>query len=123
MGLSASGESVVLTALLTGRYISLHTADPGISGGGEVTGGAYARQPVTFAQSGSNPTVASNNAVVQYPTATANWGTVNFYGIWSAASGGTFYGGYPVTLPKAVGVDDIVRWDVNKLQIATDEII
>jgi len=122
-GLSNNGESTVLTALLAARYISLHTADPANTGAGEVAGGAYVRQAATFTQSGANPTIAANSAVIQYPIATAAWGTIAHFGIWSAASAGTFLGGWPITLTKVVGIDDTVRWDVGKLKIGTDEII
>lgn len=122
-GLSSSGEAIVLTALLASRFVSLHTADPGNTGAGEVSGGAYARQSATFTQSGNNPTIAANNAVVQYPVATAAWGTVAFFGIWSAATAGTFYGGWPVEVAKVIGIDDTARWSAGSLKIGTDEII
>jgi hypothetical protein len=120
-GLASTGESVVLDALLVGRFVSLHIADPGDSGANEVSGGAYGRQPVSFNKTGSNPTVAVNNAVIQFPVATANWGTIGFFGLWSAVTSGTFLGGWPVTTSKAVGPDDTARWDAGKLKIGTDE--
>jgi hypothetical protein len=123
MGLAASGESIVLNALLAARFVSLHTTDPALTGTGEVVGGAYARQAVTFTNSGANPTIAANSTVVQFPTATAGWGTVGWFGLWTTSSGGNFLAGWPVKTPKSVGVDDIARWDVGKLQIATDELI
>ena len=122
-GLSGAGESVVLTALLASRFVSLHTADPGDTGAGEVVGTPYARQSVTFVAAGSNPTIASNNAVVQFPTATNSWGTISYFGLWSAVTVGTFLGGWPVTTPKAVDVEDTARWDVGQLKIGTDELI
>ena len=120
-GLAPSGENIVLDALLAARFVSLHLGDPGDAGASEVAGGAYARQAATFAKTGSNPTVAANNAVIQFPTATADWGLVSHFGLWSAVSGGTFLGGWPVTVPKAVGPDDTARWEVGKLKIGTDE--
>lgn len=70
-------------------YISLHTADPGSTGTSEVAGGTYARKAVTWnAATGGN---LDNNAnpVFDVPAAT----TITHYGRWSAATGGTFYGG------------------------------
>jgi len=122
-GLASIGENVVLDALLTGRFVSLHTGDPGNSGVSEVSGGSYARQSVTFNKTGSNPTVASNNAAIQFPVATASWGTIGFFGLWSALTGGNFLGGWPVVAPKLVGSDDTARWEVGKLRIGTDELI
>ena len=120
MPLSTSGETTVLTALLASRFVSLHTASPGNTGASEVTGGAYARQSATFTQAGNNPTVASNSGIITYPTATASWGTVTHFGLWSAASGGTFYGYGTVTTPKAIDIDDIARWDIGQLTVSTD---
>jgi hypothetical protein len=117
MPLAATGETTVLTALLASRFLSLHTALPP---SGEVTGGAYARQPVTFAQtSGPDPTIYKNTALVQFPTATASWGTITHFGIWSAASGGNLLGYNTVTTAKAVAIDDAVKWDPNALAVDT----
>jgi len=120
MPLTSSGESTVLTPLLASRFVSLHTADPGNTGINEVTGGAYVRMAATFANAGSNPTVASNTTAIQYPTATAAWGTVTHFGLWSAASGGSFLGYNSVVTPKAIGIDDIARWDIGKLSVTAD---
>ena len=122
-GLSSFGETTALNALLTSRFLSLHTGDPGNTGANEVVGGAYARQAVAFTNTGNNPTVAANSAVVQYPAATATWGVIGFFGVWTAASGGSFIGGWPVALSKTVEIDDIARWDVGKLKIGTDELV
>ena len=117
-GLSSSGEAAVLTPLTTTVYVSLHTADPGNTGASEISGGGYARQgPITFANAGSNPTVASNSAILTYPAATASWGTVSYFGIWTAASGGTFQGSGAVTTPKAVNSGDTARFAANALTI------
>lgn len=122
-GLSAAGETLVLTALLNTVWVSLHTVDPGNGGDNEVSGFNYARQSAIFAQAGSNPTIASNNAIVQYPPATGPWGNVGYFGIWDAVTGGVFRGGWALEVPKSVTIDDTVRWDTGKLQIGTDEII
>lgn len=120
MPLSSNGESTVLNALLASRFVSLHTADPGNTGANEVSGGSYARQAMTFSNVGSNPTVASNTGVVQYPTATAPWGTITHFGIWSASSGGTFLGSAAVTTPKTIATDDIARWEIGALDVSAD---
>lgn len=89
-GYSTAGKNVMLDQLGTvAVYASLHTADPGTTGVNEVTGGspAYARKSITWnAASGSK--TASNAPVFDVPA-----GTVAFYGLWSASSGGTYYGG------------------------------
>ena len=117
-GLSSKGETAVLAPLTTTAYVSLHTADPLDTGGSEVTGGAYARQgPVAFANAGANPTVASNGAILTFPAATAPWGTVGFFGVWDAATGGNFRGSGAVTTPKAVGIGDTARFAAGALTI------
>lgn len=121
MPLSSAGESNVLASLLAARFVSLHIGAPGDTGVSEVAGGAYARQgPVSFANAGTNPTVASNTAVVQYPTATAAWGNITHFGIWSAASAGTFLAWATVTTPKSIDIDDIARWEIGKLTVSAD---
>ncbi len=76
-------------------YASLHTANPGSTGTSEVTGGspAYARKSLTWnAASGGSKTM-SNTPTFDVPAST----TVAFVGLWSAASGGTYYGYIAVT--------------------------
>jgi len=74
-------------------YVAAFTVAPSDAGGGtEVTGGAYARQAVaTGASSGwtaSSGGNTDNNAVITYPTATANWGTVVAIGLFDALTVG-----------------------------------
>ena len=120
-GLSSAGEAAVLTPLTTTCYVSLHTADPGDSGTSEVSGSAYARTgPVAFGNAGANPTVASNSAIVTFPAATGSWGTVSYFGVWTAASGGTFQGSGALVTPKAVGNGDTARFLANALTITAN---
>ena len=117
-GLSSKGETAVLAPLTTTAYVSLHTADPLDTGGSEVSGGAYARQgPVTFANAGNNPTVASNSAIVTFPAATGAWGTVAYFGLWDAATAGNFRGAGALTTPKAVNNGDTARFTAGSLTI------
>jgi hypothetical protein len=118
-GLSPSGETTVLASILTTAYVSLHTADPGLTGTSEISGNAYARQgPVAFTNAGSEPTVASNSAIVSYPTATAAWGTIGWFGLWSAASAGTYQGSGALTASKAVNSGDQVRFLAGALTVS-----
>jgi hypothetical protein len=120
-GLSSSGETAVLSPLTTSAYVSLHTADPGDSGANEISGGAYARQgAVTFSNAGNNPTVASNSAIVTFPVATGAWGTITHFGVWSAATAGTFRGSGAVATPKAVNNGDTARFAAGALTITAN---
>ena len=117
-GLSSAGEAAVLTPLTTTAYVSLHTADPGDLGANEATGGAYVRQgPIVFANAGNNPTVASNSALLTFPQATAAWGTIGYFGLWTAVSGGTFRGSAALTAPGPVNNADTVRFLPGSLTI------
>ena len=120
-GLSSVGETTVLNALLSAAYVSLHTADPGNTGVNELAGNGYARQgPVAFTASGNNPTVDANTAIVSYPSATADWGTVTHFGLWSAATAGNFLGGQALTTSRLVLANDVARFLANTLQISAD---
>ena len=117
-GLSSAGEAAVLAPLTAVAYVSLHTADPGSVGASEVNGGAYARQgPVAFTNAGSEPTVASNSAILTFPQATAAWGTVSYFGLWTAASGGTFQGSGQLITSAPVNNGDSARFLTGSLTI------
>ena len=118
MPLADTGETAVLDALLTGRFVSLHTAAPPSN---EVSGGGYARQPATFVKtSGPDPTVYNNDSTITFPTASTPWGTIAYFGIWSAVSGGDLLAYNAVDTPKSVDIGDFARWDVNSLTIDTN---
>ena len=90
MALSDDGKSVMLTALAGDAvYVSLHTSDPGTDGSNEATGGspAYARKSITWSAASSGTLAASNAPVFDVPA-----GTYAYFGLWSAATSGTFYG-------------------------------
>ena len=120
-GLSSKGEIAVLASLTGTLYVSLHTADPGDTGTSEVSGGAYARQgPTGFTNSGANPTVAANTAIVTFPTATGAWGTITHFGVWDAVTVGNFRGGNPVTTSKPVANGDIARFPASSLTLTAN---
>ena len=67
-------------------YVSLHTANPNEDASGtEVSGGGYVRQSGSFTVSGNT---ATTSAAIEYPTATASYGTVSHVAIWDASSAG-----------------------------------
>ena len=120
VGLSTKGEAAVLTPLTTSCYVSLHTGDPGDTGLNEVptAGSGYARQgPAAFANSGNNPTIAANSAIITYSAATAPWGTITHFGTWDAASAGNFRGSGALATSKAVNTGDTARFTAGSLTI------
>ena len=117
-GLSSAGETATLAPLTTTCYVSLHTSDPLDTGGSEISGGSYVRQgPVGFTNTGNNPTQAANTGIITYPAATASWGTVAYFGVWTAARGGTFQGSGALVTPKLVNSGDTARFPAGALTI------
>lgn len=99
-------------------HVALYTVAPSDTGGGtEVSGGAYARQTATFTVSGTNPTTASNTAAIEYPTATANYGTVVAVGVLDASSGGNLLAYSTLDSSKVVSSGDVFRFNAGDLDI------
>ena len=74
-------ESVAAAATALGASISLHTANPGITGASEVTGGGYARKTTTWAVGGSDGSVSGSQVEFDVPAA-----TISHYGVWSGST-------------------------------------
>jgi hypothetical protein len=74
----------------TAYYIALSTTTPTVAGGSitEPSGGAYARVNITSLISQPSGGEVSNTSVVSFPESTAAWGTVTYYVIFDAATGG-----------------------------------
>lgn len=92
MALNAAGLNAAVNGLAGAvAYVSLHTADPGATGTAEVSGGtpAYARTAASWGTATGGVRNLSPAIVFDVPAAT----TVSYFGLWSAASGGTFFGG------------------------------
>ena len=99
-------------------YVALYTVAPSDTGGGtEVSGGAYARQTATFTVSGTNPTTASNTAAIEYPTATADYGTVVAVGVLDASSSGNLLAYSTLDSSKVVSSGDVFRFNAGDLDI------
>ena len=97
------------------KYIGLFTAAPGETGGGtEVSGSAYARQTMAFTTSGDT---TSNNAAVEFPTATGSWGTITHVGIFDAVSSGNLMVYATLTASKAITTGDVFRVPSGDLDI------
>jgi hypothetical protein len=102
----------------TTLYVALYTVAPTDTGGGtEVSGGGYVRKTAAFTVLGTNPTTASNSAAVEYPTATANYGTVVAVGIFDALSGGNLLAYANLDTSKVVSTGDVFRFNTGDLDI------
>lgn len=99
----------------TAWYIALFTSDPGeASGGTEVSGGGYARQSVTFTVSGDT---ATNSAAVEFPEATASYGTVTHIAVMDASTAGNQIAYAALSASKAIDTGDILRIPAGDLDI------
>ena len=97
------------------KYLGLFTAAPGETGGGtEVSGSAYARQTMAFTTSGDT---TSNNAAVEFPTATGSWGTITHVGIFDAVTSGNLMVYATLTASKAIASGDVFRVPSGDLDI------
>jgi len=99
-------------------YLALFTTNPAEDGSGtEVTGGGYVRQTVAFTVTGNT---ASNTAAVEYPTASANYGTVTHVGVYDASTGGNLLAYAALTSSKSIETGDVFRVPTGDLDITLD---
>ncbi len=126
MALSATWEGLILQ-IATGQVahstftpqLALYTTMPTMpagTGGVEVSGGAYARQNCVFgAPTGSGPAVSSNSALITFPTATANWGTIVGMGIIDAS--GNIIDASTLQTSKTIGTGDVFSVPIGNYTI------
>jgi len=104
-------------------YVALYTASPTSSGGGtevSTSSTAYARQAVTNTGGGSgwgasSAGVKSNLNLIDFGTATANWGTIVAGTIMSASSSGYILYFGPLTTSKTINTNDGFRIPIGGL--------
>ena len=96
-------------------YLGLFTGAPGEAGGGtELSGSAYVRKAIAFTTSGDT---TSNNAAVEFPTATGSWGTVTHVGVFDALTSGNLMVYATLSASKAVASGDVFRVPSGDLDI------
>jgi hypothetical protein len=105
----------------TNVYAGLLTAAPSDAGGGtEATGGSYARVQ-TVAKWGTPAAGAvANNVAVTFPTASASWGTVTHFALYTASTAGTMVAWGDLGTSKAVGNGDTPSFGIGTLTITLD---
>ncbi len=128
MSLSNLFETRVLTWLFTGDavtrpssfYVALFTSNPAEDASGtevSTSGTAYARQSVTFSVSGNT---ATNTAAIEFPTATASYGTVTHVGVYDASTAGNLIAYAALTTSKAIDTGDVMRIPSSDLDVTMD---
>ena len=101
-------------------HLALFTSNPDEDASGtEVTtsGTAYARQTVAFTVSGNT---ASNTGAVEYPTATAAFGTVSHVGVMDASTSGNLMAYAALSSSKTISTGDVFRVPAGDLDITLD---
>lgn len=99
-------------------YVALFTSNPAEDGSGtEVSGGGYARQAGSFSVSGNT---ATTTAAIEYPTATADYGTVTHVGIYDASTSGNLLAYAALTDSKTISSGDVFRIPTGDLDITLD---
>jgi len=120
-------ENAVIDAVLrntsytspTTVYVGLYTSDPtDADSGTEVSGGSYARTAVTFSAPSNG--VTSNSADVEFPQATASWGSVTHIGLHDAASGGNLLFHTILDTTKTIDSGDIFKIASGNLTVTLD---
>lgn len=97
-------------------YVSLWTTDPTDAGSGtEVSGGSYARTAVTFGAPSNG--VTTNSAAVEFPQATASWGTVGWIGLNDAATSGNLLYHTALDASKTIDIGDIFKIATGNLSV------
>lgn len=97
----------------TSWTVALYTVAPSDTGGGtEVSGGSYARTAVTFTVTDDT---ASNSGVVEFPAATASWGTVVALAVFDNSSNMVAWAN--LTTSRTIGSGDVFRIPAGDLDI------
>jgi hypothetical protein len=100
-------------------YAGLFTAAPNDAGGGtEVSGGSYARQAMSFSAASGGAT--TTDADINFPQATADWGTVVAVGIHDAVTSGNLLMYTDLTTSKAIATGDILKISSGSLTVSLD---
>ena len=117
-------ENLVIKVLLraashTGAaavYVGLYTSDPTDGNTGtEVSGGSYARTAVVFGAPSAG--ISTNSSAVEFPQATASWGTVGWVGVLDASTGGNLICHSPLDVAKTIDTGDIFKIATGNLSI------
>jgi hypothetical protein len=110
-----SGTITTLTAstyvFTPNYYLALFTTDPGTTGSsGEVTGGSYARQSITFSAPSAGTATSSNGQT--FTNMPVEAGGCPYLGIFLALSGSTYYvvGGTTTGLSGAISAGSTVTF-------------
>lgn len=101
-------------------YLALFTANPtDAAGGTEVTGGSYARQSIAFAAPSPSGTI-KNSALVTFPVASADWGTITGFAIFDASTVGNMLYWGALAASKSILTADQIKFAADSVVITED---
>lgn len=104
-------------------FVALSTTTPTEAAANftEPTGGAYARVSTAAtdwaAASGTAPVTKANGVAITFPAATASWGTVTHFGLYTAVTAGTLSVWGLLTTAQAIGVGNTPSFAIGALVI------
>ena len=101
-------------------YVGLFTSNPDEDGSGSevsTSGTAYVRQSASFTVSGNT---ATTDAAVEFPTATASWGSITHIGIYDAESSGNLLAYSALDAAKTISSGDVLRIPAGDIDITLD---
>lgn len=78
-------------AAATNYFMSIHSADPGTTGASEITGYTGNRPIIQFAAASASSKVSTD--AQNFAAMPAEAGGIPYFGLWTAATGGTYMGG------------------------------
>jgi hypothetical protein len=100
----------------TTTYLALYTNDPtDADTGTEITGGSYVRQAITFSSPSGGAT--SNSSAIEFPQATADWGTITYVGIRDAVTSGNLLYHTALDTSKTISNGDIFKITSTNLSV------
>jgi hypothetical protein len=98
-------------------YAALFLTDPTDAGTGtEVNGVSYTRVAMPFAAASSGTSL--NSSVVQFDQATTDWGTIAYFALFDASTGGNLLYHGALTLPKTISTGDVFQFAINSVSIS-----
>jgi hypothetical protein len=116
--LSAAVLNAILNAgslSIAKPWVSLHSADPGVSGADELDGAGYARVDGSGAFPAATSGTVANDVEITYATATGDWLQATHFGLWDAATGGNFLRGGELEEPQTVEDGGTASFDVGEM--------
>ena len=96
-------------------YLSLHTADPGLTGANEVVGAGYSRQSCPFADDGGDGN-GTNSGTVTVPVPSSGGPfAITHVALWDAASAGNCVAGGALSGTVNASAGSSLQWTAGQL--------